>query len=174
MKVILLDELRGRGGEGDVVEVAQGYAENYLIPNGIAQMATSGNLKQLEERRHNIAKREEKRIADANALKESLDGKSVTVEARIGDEGQLFGSVTTAQIADAIKDQLGAEVDRKRIERAAAIKTAGRHEVIVNFYRDISANVTVLVGVEEEPEAEEETEEAADEAESEATEEAAE
>lgn len=173
MKVILLDELRGRGGEGDVIDVAQGYAENYLIPNGIAQMATPGNLKQLEERRHNIAKREEKRIADANALKEALDGKSVTVDARIGDEGQLFGSVTTAQIADAIKAQLGAEVDRKRIERAAAIKTAGRHDVLVNFYRDISATVTVLVGVdEEEPEAEEEPEEGADEAE--ATEEAAE
>lgn len=159
MKVILLDELRGRGGEGDVIDVAQGYAENYLIPNGIAQPATSGNLKQLEERRHNIEKREEKRIADANALKEAIDGKSVTVEARIGDEGQLFGSVTTAQIADAIKAQLGAEVDRKRVERAAAIKTAGRHNVVVNLYRDINATVTVLVGVdEEEPEAEEETE----------------
>lgn len=173
MKVILLDELRGRGGEGDVIDVAQGYAENYLIPNGIAQLATAGNLKQLEERRHNIAKREEKRIADANALKEAIDGKSVTVEARIGDEGQLFGSVTTAQIADAIKAQLGAEVDRKRIERAAAIKTAGRHSVLVNLYRDINATVTVLVGVDEETE--EEPEADAEDAEAEeTTEEAAE
>lgn len=171
MKVILMDELRGRGGEGDVIDVAQGYAENYLVPNGIAQVATPGNLKQLEERRHNIAKREEKRIADANALKEAIDGKSITVEARIGDEGQLFGSVTTAQIADAIKAQLNAEVDRKRVERAAAIKTAGRHNVVVNLYRDINATVTVLVGVdEEEPEAEE-PEEASD---AEAAEEAAE
>lgn len=171
MKVILMDELRGRGGEGDVIDVAQGYAENYLVPNGIAQVATPGNLKQLEERRHNIAKREEKRIADANALKEAIDGKSITVDARIGDEGQLFGSVTTAQIADAIKAQLNAEVDRKRVERAAAIKTAGRHNVVVNLYRDINATVTVLVGVDdEEPEAEE-PEEAS---EAEAAEEAAE
>ena len=106
MKVILLGELRGKGGEGDIVEVAQGYAENFLFPNKIAQPATPGNIKQLEERRHNIAKREEQRIADAIATKAALDGKLVTVDARIGEEGQLFGSVTTAQIADAIEAQL--------------------------------------------------------------------
>ena len=126
MKVILLGELRGKGGEGDIVEVAQGYAENFLFPNKIAQPATPGNIKQLEERRHNIAKREEQRIADANATKAALDGKLVTVDARIGEEGQLFGSVTTAQIADAIEAQLNVTVDRKRIARSAAIKTAGR------------------------------------------------
>ncbi len=162
MKVILLGELRGRGGEGDVVDVAQGYAENYLIPNKIAQQATPGNLKQLEERRYVIAKREEKRVADANALKAAIDGKKVIVDANIGDEGQLFGSITSAQIADAIKAQLDAEVDRKRVERTAAIKTAGRHEVVVNIYREINAVVAVQVGPEaevEEPEVEvEETE----------------
>ncbi len=161
MKVILLGELRGKGGEGDVVDVAQGFAENYLYPNKIAQPATPGNLKQLEERRHNIAKREEKRLADAAALKEVLEGKSVKVEVRVGEEGQLFGSVTSAMIADAIKQQLEVEVDRKRIARSNAIKRAGRHEVEIDLYRDINATVTVLVGVdEEEPEEEvvEETE----------------
>ena len=112
MKVILLGELRGKGGEGDVVDVAQGYAENYHIPNKIAQLATPGNLKQLEQRRYSIAKREEKRIADANAIKEAIDGKLVKVDAKIGDEGQLFGSVTSTMIAAAIKDELGVEVDR--------------------------------------------------------------
>ncbi|MDO4536660.1 MAG: 50S ribosomal protein L9 [Coriobacteriales bacterium] len=161
MKVILLGELRGKGGEGDVVDVAQGFAENYLYPNKIAQPATPGNLKQLEERRHNIAKREEKRLADAAALKEVLEGKSVKVEVRVGEEGQLFGSVTSAMIADAIKQQLDVEIDRKRIARSSAIKRAGRHEVEIDLYRDINATVTVLVGVdEEEPEEEvvEETE----------------
>ncbi len=155
MKVILLSELRGKGGEGDVVDVAQGFAENYLFPNKIAILATKGNLKQLEERRHNIAKREEKRLADAAALKEILESKSIKVDARVGEEGQLFGSVTAANIADAIKAQLGAEVDRKRIGRSQAIKMAGRHEVEVNLYREINANVVVLVGVDEEPEVEE-------------------
>ena len=146
MKVILLGELRGKGGEGDVVDVAQGYAENYLFPNRMALPATPGNIKQLEERRHNIAKREEKRIADAEAVRAQLDGKPVTVDAKIGEEGQLFGSVTAAQIADAIEAQLGVTVDRKRIGRVN-IKQVGTHEVEVNLYRDINAKVNVLVGV---------------------------
>ena len=158
MKVILLGELRGKGGEGDVVDVAQGYAENFLFPKRMAIAATPGNIKQLEERRHNIAKREEKRIADAEAVKAALKGKNVTVDVKVGEEGQLFGSVTPAQIAEAIKAELGVEVDRKRVGRGNAIKTSGKHEVEVNFYREISATVTVLVGVTEEEPAEEETE----------------
>ena len=170
MKVILLSELRGKGGEGDIVDVAQGYAENYLFRNNIAQPATPGNIKQLEERRHNIAKREEKRLADANAVKETLDGKKVVVDARIGEDGQLFGSVTSAQIVDAIKAQLGVEVDRKRISRGGTIKTAGLHEVEVNLYRDINAKVSVQVGPEAAPEPEA-VEEVATEVEPEAAEE---
>ena len=141
MKVILLGELRGKGGEGDVVDVAQGYAENFLFPKRMAIAATPGNIKQLEERRHNIAKREEKRIADAEAVKAALEGKNVTVDVKVGEEGQLFGSVTTT-----MKDQLGVEVDRKRVERSAAIKQAGIHEVNVNLYREIGATLTVTVG----------------------------
>ena len=166
MKVILLGELRGKGGEGDVVDVAQGYAENYLFRNKIAQPATPGNLKQLEQRRDSIAKREAERISNAEATKAVLDEKLVKVDAKIGEEGQLFGSVTSQQIVEAIKAQLGVEVDRKRIVRGATIKTAGRHAVEINLYRDINAKVIVLVG--DEPVAEEAAEpeaaEAADEA----------
>lgn len=158
MKVILMGELRGKGGEGDIVDVAQGFAENYLFPNKIAQPATPGNIKQLEQRRRNIEKREAERIAKAQELKAQVDGKSIKVDAKIGDDGQLFGSVTTTMIADALKAQLGVEVDRKRVGRGNAIKTSGKHEVEVNFYREISATVTVLVGVTEEEPAEEETE----------------
>ena len=166
MKVVLLDEIKGKGGEGDVVDVAQGYAENYLIPNKLAVAATKGNLKQLEERRNNIAKREQVRIANANATKEALEGKSVTVEAKVGDEGVLFGSVTAPMIADAIKAQLDVEVDRKRVELGKPIKLAGSYEVEISLYREIKAAVTVLVGVDAaEVEAEEETEEVAAEAE---------
>lgn len=164
MKVVLLGEIKGKGGEGDVVDVAQGYAENYLFPKKLAVAATKGNLKQLEERRNNIEKREAVRIADANSLKETLEGKSVVVDAKVGDEGVLFGSVTSAMIVDAIKDQLGVEVDRKRVELGKAIKVAGSHEVAVSLYREIRATVTVLVGVTAE-EVEEETEEAAEAAE---------
>ena len=112
MKVILLKELKGRGGEGDVVDVAQGYAVNYLLPQGIAIEATKGELKQLEQRRHNIEKRELARTTDANVLKNALDGKTVKVYARVGEEGQLFGSITTAMLAEAILEQLGVTVYR--------------------------------------------------------------
>ena len=151
MKVILLGELRGKGGEGDVVDVAQGYAENYLFPQKLALPATKGNIKQLEERRHVIEKREAQRIADAEATKAALEGKVVRVEARIGEEGQLFGSVTTTQVAEAIAAQLAIVVDRKRIKNPN-IKQAGRHQVEINLYRDINATVLVSVGEEPEPE----------------------
>ncbi len=176
MKVILLQELKGKGGEGDVVDVAPGFANNYLMPQGIAILATKGNLKQLEMRKKNIAKREATRLADADKLKATLDGAAVKIDAKVGEEGQLFGSVTAAQIADAIKETLGAEVDRRRIEVGHTIKTAGEHEVEISIYREIKATVKLLVGVDEvAAEAEEEAEQAAAEAEVAAeTEEAAE
>lgn len=168
MKVVLLGEIKGKGGEGDVVDVAQGYAENYLFPKKLAVAATKGNLKQLEERRSNIEKREAVRIADANTLKETLEGKSVVVDAKVGDEGILFGSVTSAMIADAVKAQLGVELDRKRIELGKPIKMAGSHEVAVSLYREIRATLTVLVGVTADEEVEEEAVEETAEAETEA------
>ncbi len=165
MKVVLLTEVKGKGGEGDVIDVAQGYAENYLIPQKIAVAATKGNLKQLEERRANIEKREAVRLADANALKAKLDGQKVTVDAKVGEEGILFGSVTAAMIADAVNAQLGVEIDRKRVELGKPIKVAGTHEVSISLYRDIRTSVVVLVGVTEEEEtAEAEAEVVAEEA----------
>ena len=168
MKVILLDEIKGKGGEGDVVEVAQGYAENFLFPKKLAVAATKGNLKQLDERRNNIAKREAVRLATANETKAAFEGKTVTVDVKVGDEGILFGSVTAAMIADAIKAQLGMDIDRKRVELGKPIKVAGAHTVAISLYREIKAEVVVLVGVTaEELAAEAETEETAEVAEAE-------
>ena len=149
MKVVLLSELKGKGGEGDIVEVADGYANNYLFPQKIAVAATKGNLKQLEQRKHNIATREAARIEEAQALKAALDDLSVKVEARVGEEGVLFGSITAAMIADALKEAEDIEIDRKRIDLKNPIKTAGKHEVVVSIYRDIKSNLTVVVGNEE-------------------------
>ena len=161
MKVILLQELRGKGGEGDVVDVAPGFANNYLFTHRIAIPATKGNLKQLEERKHNIAKREEKRIADAEALKSQLEGIKVKVDVQVGEEGQLFGSVTTTMIADAIKAATDVEIDKRRIELNRPIKTAGIHDVTISLYREIKTVVKLQVGdvVEEAPEAPAEAEE---------------
>lgn len=170
MKVILTQELKGRGGEGDVIDVAQGFAVNYLIPNRMAIKATKGELKQLEQRRHNIAKRELARTTDANTLKAALDGKSVKVLAKVGEEGQLFGSITSAKVAEVIAEQIGCTVDRKQVELGKAIKMVGEHEVVISIYRDIKAVITVVVADEaadievvEEVEAAEEATEAPEE-----------
>ena len=183
MKVILLEEVRGKGGEGDVVDVARGFANNYLLKNNMAVLATKGNLKQLEQRRKNIAKREEVRINSAETRKGQLEAMTVTIATRVGEEGQLFGSVTPAMVADAIAAQsdAGVEVDRRRIDIRTPIRTVGEHEVEISLYREIKAVVQVNVVDEKAPQveatekaAEEATEAAAEETAEDAIEEAAE
>ena len=146
MKVILLKELQGKGGEGDVIDVARGFANNFLLTQGYAVRATKGNLKQLEERKKNIAKREEVRIADATALAEKLNAATVRVDAQVGEEGVLFGSVTAPMVAEAIEQQLDIQIDRRRVELGKPIKMVGTYEVPVSLYRDIKGTVTVVVG----------------------------
>ena len=145
MKVILLQELKGRGGEGDVIEVARGFAVNYLFPHKVAIEATSGNIKQLGQRSHNIKKREELRIGDADSLASKINGQTVTIVAKVGEEGRLFGSVTTSHIETAILEQLGVEVDRRKIETHGHIKDAGPRIIEVSVYRDVKAELTVNV-----------------------------
>ena len=145
MKVILTQELKGKGGEGDVVDVARGYAVNYLLPRKLAIEATPGNLKQLDARKGNILKREETRIGEARTIAERLEGGRVTIEAKAGEEGRLFGSVTSPMIVDAIATQLDAEVDRRKVDVHGLIKELGEHTVTVQVYRDIKTEVTVVV-----------------------------
>lgn len=145
MKVILLEEVAGKGHEGDIVDVARGFAVNYLFPRRIAVQATSGNIKQLEARRANIEKREASRRADAESLAAMIEGKSVVIEAKAGEEGRLFGSVTSTMIQDAIMGQLSAQVDRRRMDVGAHIKDVGDHEVSVRISHDVSATVMVRV-----------------------------
>ena len=145
MKIILLQELKGRGGEGDVIDVARGFAVNYLMPRKVAIEATKGNLKQLEQRAKNINARETTRMAGAEGLVAALADKVVTVKAKVGEEGRLFGSVTSAMIEAAIVEQLGVELDKRKIETHGAIKTAGPHTVDVSVYRDVKAQLTINV-----------------------------
>ncbi len=149
MKVILMQELKGKGGEGDVIDVAQGFADNYLLPKGIAVKATKGNLKQLEMRMHNIQKREAARLETADDVQKALEGKAVTVIAKVGEDGQLFGSITPVIIAEAVKDQLGIEIDRKKVDLNKPIKQAGDHTVSISIYREIKAELSVSVKSEE-------------------------
>jgi large subunit ribosomal protein L9 len=145
MKVILLDEIKGKGHEGDVVDVARGYAVNFLFPRKLAVEATAGNLKQLEARRANIEKRESGRRAAAQSVADKLSGGVVVIEANAGDSGRLFGSITSTMIEDAILEQLEVEVDRKRMDVHGHIKALGEHEIGVRLHTDVTATVTVKV-----------------------------
>ena len=145
MKVILLQELKGKGGEGDIVEVTRGHAVNYLFPKKLAVEATDGNLKQLELRKHNIAKREAERLDSAEKIFDALNGATITIRARVGEAGRLFGSVSSLQIAAALQERFGVAIDRRKIDLNFAIKTAGEHTVTVSVYRDLKATIVVKV-----------------------------
>lgn len=179
MKIILTQEVKGKGGEGDVIDVARGYAVNYLFPRKMAIEATPGNLKQLQARLHNIQKREEGRVSDAQGVAARVEGSTIAIPAKVGEEGRLYGSVTSHMVGEAIAEQLGVDVDRRKIDMHGHIKTAGLHTVSVQVYRDVRATVNVNVVPEgtdtaeatapvaaeaEEPAVVETAEEAADEA----------
>lgn len=152
MKVILTQEVKGKGGEGDVIDVARGYAVNYLFPRRMAIEASSGNLKQLEQRMHNVKARETSRLTDAGSIAAALEGKVVRIEAKVGEEGRLYGSITSQMIEDAIASQLDLAVDRKKMDVHGHIKSTGEHPVQVHVYRDVKATVMVHVVAEGAPE----------------------
>ncbi len=145
MKVILTTDVKGRGKEGDVIEVARGFAANYLLPREMAIQATPGNLKQLEARMHNIHKREAAKRGDAEGLAAKIAGKALVIEAKAGDGGKLFGSVTSGMVADALGAQLGVDVDRKRLDLHGHIKTVGEHTIDVRIYEDVTAQLVLTV-----------------------------
>jgi len=145
MQVILQAEVPSLGREGDIIKVAGGYANNYLIPKGLAVLATPGNLKQLELKRTAIAKREGVVRGEAEAYAAKLEGKSVSITAKAGAEGRLYGSITTKDMAAAIEDGLGVAVDRRRIEPSDAIKQAGDVTVKIKFYPGVEASVVIKV-----------------------------
>lgn len=160
MKVILIEEIRGLGTRGDVVSVKDGYARNYLFPKNLAREATAGNLKSVEQEKKKWALLSQKEKEAAQKAAAAVQGVKITIQKRTGDRGQLFGSVTANEIADALEAK-GVEVDKRRIELAHPIKTTGVHEVDVRLHREVSAHIKVEVvpigveRVEEEPAAEE-------------------
>jgi large subunit ribosomal protein L9 len=145
MKVILTQEVKGKGHEGDVVDVTRGYAVNYLLPRKMAIAATAGNLKQLDSRMSNIRKRNDERRSDAEGVAAALQGKTLVIEAKAGEEGKLFGSVTTLMIEEAIAAQLGHDVDHRKMEVERTIKTTGDHPVVVSVFGEVKAQLIVRV-----------------------------
>jgi large subunit ribosomal protein L9 len=144
MKVILIDEIRGLGSRGDVVQVKNGYARNFLLPKKLAREATPGNLKAVEQERKKwaVLSQEEKQVAQKTA--EEISGMKVEIHKRVGESGTLFGSVTSNEIADAL-EQKGIKVEKRRIELSHPIKSLGVHEVDVRLHREVSAHIQVEV-----------------------------
>ncbi|GAA3861012.1 50S ribosomal protein L9 [Streptomyces sedi] len=145
MKIILTNEVSGLGMAGDVVEVKDGYARNYLLPRGVAIRWTKGGEKDVEQIRRGRKIREIASIEQANDVKAQLEGVTVRLKVRAGDGGRLFGSVTPADIATAVKSAGGPDVDKRRIELSTPIKSLGSHRVSVRLHADVVANVGITV-----------------------------
>ena len=144
MKVILIDEIRGLGTRGDIVTVKDGYARNFLIPKKLAREATSGNLKSVEQEKKKWALLAQQERDQAQKAADSVKGVKVTIQKRVGDTGQLFGSVTANEIADALVAK-GVQVEKRRIELDHPIKSIGVHDVEVRLYKDVTAHIQVEV-----------------------------
>ncbi|GAB3610848.1 MULTISPECIES: bL9 family ribosomal protein [Humibacter] len=144
-KLILTHEVSGLGSAGDVVEVKNGYARNYLIPQGFAIAWTRGGEKQVEQIKSARAAREHATIEEAQDLKLKLEATKVRLTVKAGAEGRLFGSVKTADIASAVEAAGIGAVDKRKIEIGAPIKTVGQHEATIKLRDDINATITLQV-----------------------------
>ena len=144
-KIILTQEVTGLGAPGDVVEVKDGYARNYLLPRGFAIRHTRGAEKQVGSIRRAREVREIRDLDEARTVAGQLQALTVRLETKAGDGGRLFGSVTASDIADAVKAAGGPSVDKRRIELANPIKTVGSHVVSIRLHPEVSARVEVDV-----------------------------
>jgi large subunit ribosomal protein L9 len=148
MDVILLEKVENLGNLGDKVKVRSGYGRNFLIPKGKAKPATAENIKYFEERRAELEKTAAEAVAAAEARKAQLEGLTITINAKAGDEGKLFGSVGTADIAEAIT-QAGVAVERHEVRLPeGALRAIGEYEIELHLHTDVNASVKVVVAPE--------------------------
>ena len=145
MRLILTQEVGGLGSPGDVIEVKNGYGRNYLLPQGFAMKATRGAEKQIETLQRTRAAREVRTLEEAKSVADQLGALTVTLTARAGDGGRLFGSVTTTDIVDAVSAAGGPELDRRRVELHGSIKSTGKHTVTVRIHPEVAAEVSLDV-----------------------------
>ena len=145
MRVILLSDVKPLGKSGTVVEVAEGYANNYLLPKKLAAVASAGALATLEQQNKAKAKRQAEDLAAAQELARLLESKTLSVPARAGGNGKLFGTITNAQIADAIKQSFDIALDRHKIALKEPIKAIGTYPVEVKLGNNVTAKATVEV-----------------------------
>jgi large subunit ribosomal protein L9 len=144
MKVILTDDVKGLGQRGDVVNVAAGYARNFLLPKELAYTATPGNIKRLEQERKRYDTRMAKERDAALEIAKAIEGTRLVLKKKAGEHDALFGTVTSAELAEALAAK-GIAVDKRRIELEEPIKRLGEHTVHVKLFQDVTAGITVEV-----------------------------
>lgn len=145
MKIILTQDVAGLGAPGDVVTVKDGYGRNYLVPRGFAIAWTRGGEKQVEQIKRARKVREVRDLAHAEEIKGTLESIQVQLPARAGEAGRLFGSVTTADVADAVKRAGGPILDKRKVELTTAVKTLGKHSAKVYIHPQVAATLTFEV-----------------------------
>jgi large subunit ribosomal protein L9 len=144
MKVIFLKDVKGKGKAGDVKEVSEGYARNYLIPRKLAVEANKSNLNQLEQHKKQEAKRQKEELEAAQKVKAQIEALEVTIPAKSGEGGRLFGSVTSKQIADALKAKR-IQIDKRKIDLPEPIRTLGYTNVPIKLHPNVTATLKVHV-----------------------------
>jgi len=144
MKIILNQDVKHLGYKDDVVTVKNGYGRNYLIPQGMAKLATPSATKVLQEEIKQRAFKQDKLKKDAEALSQQLENVSITLKTKTGTSGKIFGSITTLNVANALKEK-GFEVDRRKIVFNEEIKTIGNFKATINLYKEISSEIDVVV-----------------------------
>ena len=145
MEIVLLEDVKALGKKGQIVKVNDGYARNFILPKKLGVEATAKNLNDLKLQKANAEKVAAEQLAEAKALAEKIGELSVTLKMKAGEGGRAFGSVSSKKIAVAAKDQLGLEIDKKKMVLPEAIKTFGTHEVPVKLHKDVTAKLTVKV-----------------------------
>ena len=145
MKVILKEDVKALGKKGNVVEVSDGYARNFILPKKLGVEATSKNLNDLKLQKANAAKVAAEQLAAAKELAEKIEAVSVTLKMKAGEGGKAFGSVSSKEIAAAAAEQLNLDIDKKKLVLPEPIKTFGNHEVPVKLHKDVTAKLTVKV-----------------------------
>lgn len=148
VKVILREDAGRLGNAGDLVSVKPGFARNFLVPQGKATLATESNIRELEHNQRVISERLAKELKDLRATSHKLKSMVVEVEKRAGEDGKLFGSVTTANIADLIAAK-GVKLDRRKIQLPDSIKEVGEHTIAIKLHSEIEASVKLIVSLEE-------------------------
>jgi len=145
VKVVLREDVESLGQKGDIVEVANGYARNYLVPRGLAIKASKGAIAQAEAMRRNRAARDARERAAAEEIAARLGAQRITIPARAGEGGKLFGSVTSSDVAEALAAVAETEIDRRAVQLDEPLKELGEVEVPVRLHREVTATVTVEV-----------------------------